>query len=290
MSAPHTPPQTKKRYQDVFDRLDQFALSAGLKGPSDEFPYGRVVDAYLAQRIHWTPRTESSYKAALIHVLDVATAGNGKDTGFASYYAKRRLLGLLEPSTNPLGHFSCKEEQDAAVEHEKEFQRQRQIRLQQRAFDSPQAKASRQLLLLEALKCSGRTAAPDARRWYQAALLTGIAPTKWKDVTWVDCGRNRFALCISDGVKPERIAAFVALDRLTTDQLSSIRAHVETVDAKVRAGVFSAWYDACRAALRAEARSLWPGQQALPTLHPPRHLLAAAVYRGSTMEEANAGG
>jgi len=263
--------EAEKRYQEVYYRLDAFAINAGLQGQPDETPFGRVVDAFLAQRIHWTPATERSKKVAVLHVLDTAVLQGL----ISAYYAKRRLIGMLVPHVDELSHFGSRQEKDAAIAQEREFQHQRAIRLQQRAERTRRAKATRHLMMLDALGRSRSKWAADTYRWYEAASLAGIAPKVWMGATLVDCGRNRFALCLSKNGKPDRIAAFVALDQLTSDQISIIRAHTDTVDAKVRAGEFEAWYGACRTLLRIEASSLWPGQENLPTLHPTQHLFAA---------------
>ncbi|MEJ8855934.1 hypothetical protein WKW79_15245 [Variovorax robiniae] len=270
MSPSATPTGTSTRYQDVYDRLDAFAISADLHGSPDESPYGRVVDALLAERIEWTPATERSKKTAVLHVLDAAILQGI----IPAYYAKRRLLGMLVPHVDELGHFCSHEEKDAAIARELKFQRQRTMQLEERAQRTPRAQAARHLVLCQALEGSRSKWAADTLRWYQAASLTGIAPRRWRGATWVNCGRGRFGLCLSDRASADRIGAFVALNELTTDQLSIIRAHVETVDAKVRAGEFDAWYDACRTLLRMEASGHWMGQENLPTLHPVRHLFA----------------
>ena len=270
MSSSATPPGSSTRYQHVYDRLEAFAISTGLHGNPDEFPHGRVVDAFLRQRVDWTPPTERSKKTAVLHVLDTAI-----QTGLIpAYYAKRRLLGMLVPHVDELSHFCSHEERDAAIAKELEFQRQRTMQQQERAQRTPRAQAARHLMLCQAIEGSHSEWAADTLHWYEAALLTGIAPTAWKRTTWVDCGHDRFALCKSGGRKPERIAGFVVLDQLTRDQISIIRAHVVTVHAKVQAGEFEAWYESCRTLLRAQASSLWPGQEHLPTLHPARHLFA----------------
>jgi hypothetical protein len=271
MSAAAAPSKTHPRYQEVYDRLRDWAFSAELRGNDDEGEYGGVVEALLAKRADWTPSTERSIKAAVLHVLEAHIQSGS----MPAYCATRRLAGMLAPHRDPMGHFGSQEEKDAAVAREQEFRRQRTIRLQSQARDTPHARATRHRMLLLALQESRSKWAADTLRWYTAAVLTGLAPAAWKCATWVDCGRGRVALCLGESARPDRIASFVSLDQLTSNQLATIRAHLETVDAKVQAGAFEAWYDACRRLLRTEASSLWPGQESLPTLHPAERHSAA---------------
>jgi hypothetical protein len=283
-------PGTIARYERLFDRFMREGLERRLQlgclQPELTSDEECAVEAFLAMCPEWAQATERLYLAAMKHVLDSRISKRKP----SSLEAKRKLLGMTNPTEDPLGYFvsdQARAKQITALEQRQRQQKEasKKLKRSRKAGKTSTQKAKKLSTMdIEAvfrrLDLSKSKWKNDTKEWFHAGFLTGLRPSEWAHTSLEHTGKISM-LIVHNGKNtngrsfgPDR---HINISELNCHEKLLVERHIERANARQQQQNFEAWYNRCRRLMHTISRVMPSKRTTHPTLYSARHRFAATA-------------